>query len=114
MEDKFEELKIKYNNGEFLENDRKENEIEILRRENSNLKHTISKLEEDLKISDTKRKKDENRISELKYEIDKLSKKVNKLEESHKEITANSNNSSINVNININNNGKRISKRIIK
>ena len=43
MEDEFEELKIKYNNGEFLENDRKENEIEILRRENSYLKHTISK-----------------------------------------------------------------------
>ena len=57
MEDEFEEIKIKYNNDEFLENDRKENEIEILRRENSNLKHTISKLEEDLKISDTKRKK---------------------------------------------------------
>ena len=33
MEDKFEELKIKYNNGEFLENNRKENEIEIVRRE---------------------------------------------------------------------------------
>ena len=69
MEDKFEELKIKYNNGEFLENNRKENEIEILRREKFKFKTWISKLKEDLKISDTKRKKDEDIISELKYEI---------------------------------------------
>ena len=69
MEDKFEELKIKYNNGEFLENNRKENEIEILRREKFKFKTWISKFKEDLKISDTKRKKDEDIISELKYEI---------------------------------------------
>ena len=66
MEDKFEELKIKYNNGEFLENNRKENEIEIVRREKFKFKTWISKIKEDLKISDTKRKKDEDIISELK------------------------------------------------
>ena len=114
MEEEFEILKekLKYDNGQFLNNDRKENEIEILRRENSILKKEISKLEEEKKISDTKRKKDKDIISELKNQIEKLSQKVNKLEENQKEITANSNNSSIN--ININNNGKRTSKWIIK
>ncbi len=114
MEEEFEVLKekLKYDNGQFLNNDRKENEIEILRRENSNLKKAISKLEEEKKLSDTKRKKDKDIISELKNQIENLTQKVNKLEENQKEITANSNNSSIN--ININNNGKRTSKWIIK
>ena len=46
MEIEFEELKdkLKYDGGEFLQNDRKENEIEILRRENCNLKNEIEKI----------------------------------------------------------------------
>jgi hypothetical protein len=40
MEEEFEEMKtkLKYEDGRFLLNDRKDNEISILRRENSNLK----------------------------------------------------------------------------
>ena len=50
MEDEFEEMKIKYKyeNGKFLDNDRKDNEIIIIRQENSNLKNIISNLEEDI------------------------------------------------------------------
>ena len=51
MEDEFEEMKTKYKyeDGKFLDNDRKDNEIIIIRQENSNLKNLISSLEEDIK-----------------------------------------------------------------
>jgi hypothetical protein len=47
MEEEFEELKekVRYEGGKFLNNDRKDNEIKILRRENSNIKREIKKLE---------------------------------------------------------------------
>ena len=54
MEIEFEELKdkLKYDGGEFLQNDRKENEIEILRRENCNLKNEIEKIEKEKKLNE--------------------------------------------------------------
>ena len=69
MEIEFEELKekLKYDEGEFLNNDRKENEIEILRRENSNLKKVISTLEKE-------KKNNEILITNLNNEIEKLNK----------------------------------------
>ncbi len=47
LEDEYEELKekVKYDGGKFLDNDRKDNEIIILRRENSALKKEIVKFE---------------------------------------------------------------------
>ena len=68
MEDEFEEMKIKfkYDDGEFLKNERKENEILILRAENSNLKGIIEKYE---KI-----------IQEKEEKINKLQKKIKELE----------------------------------
>ena len=47
LEDEYEELKekVKYEGGKFLENDRKDNEIIILRRENSLIKKEIENLE---------------------------------------------------------------------
>lgn len=36
--------KLKYDNSRFLKNDRKDNEIIILRTENSNLKQAIKKI----------------------------------------------------------------------
>jgi hypothetical protein len=47
LEEEYEELKekVKYEGGKFLENDRKDNEIIILRNENSTLKKEIIKLE---------------------------------------------------------------------
>ena len=51
MEDEFEEMKtkLKYEDGRFLNNDRKDNEILIIRGENSILKNEINKLEEKVK-----------------------------------------------------------------
>ena len=67
MEEEFEEMKIKlkYDDGEFLKNEKKENEILILRAENSNLKISIKKSE--------KIKEDyEEKILELENKIKKL------------------------------------------
>ena len=46
IEEEYEELKekVRYEGGKFLNNDRKDNEIIILRRENSNLKKEIHKI----------------------------------------------------------------------
>ena len=54
MEDEFEEMKtkLKYEDGRFLNNDRKDNEILIIRGENSILKTEINKLEEKVKSLD--------------------------------------------------------------
>ena len=67
MEEEFEEMKIKlkYDDGEFLKNEKKENEILILRAENSNLKISIKKSE--------KIKEDyEEKILELENKLKKL------------------------------------------
>ena len=47
MEDEFEEMKVKlkYEDGRFLNNDRKDNEILIIRSENSKLKNYVDELE---------------------------------------------------------------------
>ena len=49
--EEFEQLKekVKYKQGKFLDDDKKENEIFILRQENSNLKNDINKLEQKIK-----------------------------------------------------------------
>ena len=48
IEEDYENLKekVRYEDGKFMENDRKDNEINILRRENSNLKKEISKIKQ--------------------------------------------------------------------
>ena len=69
MEEEYEEMKIKfkYDNGEFLKNEKKENEILILRAENSNLKKYIEKYE--------------IKLEEYEKEINKLKNQIKKLEE---------------------------------
>ena len=54
MEEEFEEMKekLKYENGKFLNNEKKENEILILRAENSNLKKAIDKNEKTIEEKD--------------------------------------------------------------
>ena len=93
IEEEYEELKekVKYEDGKFLDNDRKDNEIIILRRENSNLKKEIIRLEEENKdISKLKKKNkdlekqyqnDEEIIKGLKYKINQLNNKLEKMEE---------------------------------
>ncbi len=111
IENEYENLKqkVKYDGKNFLNNDRKENEIEILRRENSNLKKAISQFEEEKKITDSKREISQKTILSLKNQIEKLNNKLFKVEKELIEIKENAN-SSINININ---NGKSSSNWII-
>ena len=54
MEEEFDEMKekLKYENGKFLHNEKKENEILILRAENSNLKKIVDKYEKVIEEKD--------------------------------------------------------------
>ena len=74
MEDEFEEMKtkLKYEDGRFLNNDRKDNEIIIIRGENSNLKKMIKKLEQ--------------QITDLNKEISEKSKLISDLETEKKNL----------------------------
>ena len=100
IENEFEEMKIKlkYEDGRFLDNDRKENEIIILRQENVNLKAAIKENEEKIKTLESDISNKENEISSLKDSMEQL--KI-KLDEKQKELNLFSN---INININNNNN----------
>ena len=115
MENEFEELKekVKYEGGKFLNNERKDNEIIILRQENSILKKEIKKYKENNDLYESKIKSEQETITELIKQISSLSKKVTKIEKENINIKQpNNHNSSIN--ININNNGNSSSKWIIK
>ena len=120
MENEFEELKekVKYQGGEFLNNERKDNEIIILRQENGILKKEIEKHEMNNIKYESKIKSEQETIQELTKQISLLNKKVSKLElvTSQKEnnIIPQNNNNSSSINININNNGNSSSKWIIK
>ena len=113
MESEFEELKdkVKYEGGKFLNNERKDNEIIILRQENSILKKEIEKYKENNKLYESKIKSEGEIIQELKNQIANLNKKISTLEKENVN-QPKTNNSSIN--ININNNGNSSSKWIIK
>ena len=119
MENEFEELKekVKYQGGEFLNNERKDNEIIILRQENGILKKEIEKHEINNKKYESKIKSEQETIQDLTNQISLLNKKVSKLEllisQKENSIQPNTNNSS-SINININNNGNSSSKWIIK
>ena len=96
IEEEYEEMKIKfkYQEGKFLDNERKDNEIYILRSENTNLKKEIDQLS-------SKNKQYEKIISDNEMQIDKLTQLNNslkeKIEEKQKELNLFS---SINININ--------------
>lgn len=114
MEQEFEEMKekLKYEEGTFLDNDRKDHEIVILRAENSNLKKVIEQLEKDKKNFEAEKQNDKEMINDLKTQIEKLAKKVKRLEQNQKDLNTNSNSSS-SINININNNTNAPSKWVI-
>ena len=118
MENEFEELKekVKYEGGKFLNNERKDNEIIILRQENCILKKEIEKHEINNKKYETKIKSDQEAITDLKNQLTSLNQKVSKLEllNSQKESTNQPNTNNSSINININNNGNSSSKWIIK
>ena len=116
MENEFEEMKAKYKyeDGRFLKNDRKDNEIIIIRSENTNLKKIINKLEEQIKKNNEIQLSKDRLINNLKDEIKILEKNKKKFE-----IKNNINNSikeqvnllnGINININNSTNTKNITK----
>lgn len=110
MENKFEEMKakLKYEDGRFLVNDRKDNEIIIIRSENSNLKMKIKKLEEQIKRNNLIQISKDKIINELKDEIEILKKNnmemKNDLNKNTKEQLNLLNKINININSGANNN----------
>ena len=78
LEEEYEDLKekVKYEGGKFLENERKDNEIYILRAENSSLKKEIVNLENINKKKDRKIKEYTQTIKDLQNNIEKLNNKI--------------------------------------
>ena len=117
IEEEFEEMKskFKYEDGKFLENDRKDNEILIIRAENTNLKKSIKELE-----GENLRKKEEikrlvKEVEELKEEIEKNKSELTALKDKYendilKTSTIQNNNINITNNNKINFNNKNIIK----
>ena len=103
MEEDYQDLKEKvhFSEGKFLENDRKDNEISILKKENSSVKKEIIKLEKKYNELEERLSKDQDVIDELKLKNDKLNNLVSELKKEHFQNMRS--NSSINLNI-INNN----------
>ena len=114
MEDEFEEMKVKlkYEDGRFLNNDRKDNEILIIRSENSNLKNTIDELEKKIEKLENLNTQQNEKIKTLNKEIKDL--KI-KLEEKQTELNLSQNyfNNITNHNITKNNNNYPKSKCIL-
>ena len=81
MEDEFEEMKtkLKYEDGRFLNNDRKDNEIIIIRSENSKLKNTVDELEKENQKLQNLTIEQNKKINSLKEEIEKLNKHNNEM-----------------------------------
>ena len=101
--EEYQELKEKvhFSRGKFLENDRKDNEIMILKKENSSIKKEIVKYQKKYESLEEQIEKDQDIIDELKIKNNKLNNLVSELK---KQCFQNMrNNSSINLNI-INNN----------
>jgi len=104
IEDEFEEMKMKfkYENGKFLDNDRKDNEIIILRKENTILKNKINDFEINIKSLENKIIDKDKEIINLKEISENLKTKI---EEKEKEL-----NLLTNINLNYNNNNINNSK----
>jgi len=111
MEDEFEEMKtkLKYEDGRFLNNDRKDNEILIIRGENSILKNEINKLEEKVKSLEEEANKKDLKIEEINKELENLKNKFDeKQNEANTAPSININISNVHSNSNINNNNNEI------
>ena len=107
MEDEFEEMKtkLKYEEGRFLKNDRKDNEIIIIRGENSNLKQSIKQLEEKISELEKDKKEKSKMVIELQEGMEKIKLKLKDLQKQNEILNAHC------INININNvNGNNSNK----
>ena len=74
----YEELKekVKYFGGKFLDNERKENEILILRQENETIKKELAKFNKKNQLNETLKNNYITKINEMNEEIAKLNKKL--------------------------------------
>ena len=99
MEDEFEEMKtkLKYEEGRFLKNDRKDNEIIILRGENSNLKQSIKKFQEKVTALEKEILDKNKKNGQLQKELNNLKEKIKDIQKQYEILNANY------INININN-----------
>ncbi len=77
MQEDYEELKekVKYEGGRFLDNERKDNEIIIIRQENTILKKELAKSEKINKLNDILKKDYLSKINNLQNENIRLKKK---------------------------------------
>ena len=109
MEEDYEELKakVKFEGGKFLENDRKDNEIIILRNENSRIKKEIKKLESQKIVMESEYNE---KIKKLENEILILNKKISDMEKNNRE-NKNDFNSSANLKLNIKDNKENITNK---
>ena len=129
MQEDFEELKekVRYESGRFLTNERKDNEIIIIRQENAILKKELAKLEKINKLNEILKNDYSNKIKKLENEIEQLEKKLKECQElnNKNENNDNSNNNHCEnsnchklnkggINININNNENTLSKWFLK
>ena len=98
MEDEFEEMKtkLKYEDGRFLNNDRKDHEIIIIRNENSKLKNTVDELEKENNKLQNLITEQNKKINSLKEEIEKLNKRNNQM---NKFLLENEDNNNNNLNL---------------
>mgnify|MGYP007102005630 CR=1 FL=1 len=112
MEEDYEELKekVKYEEGKFLENDRKDNEIMILRNENSKIKKDVMKLESQKTIYEKEKKDYKELIKKLQNDNENLNKKIIELEKINKEKI----NSSLNLKLNTKENKEHIINKKLK
>ena len=99
MEDEFEEMKakLKYEDGRFLTNDRKDNEILIIRGENTNLKKTIKSLEDKITNFEKDKQQKNDIINKLHDEVKQFKSKIEELQKQNEILNSH------NINININN-----------
>ena len=112
MEEDYEELKakVKFEGGKFLENDRKDNEIIILRNENSRIKKEIKKLESQKIVIESEYNE---KIKKLENDIMLLNKKILDLEKSHRE-NNNDFSSSVNLKLNVKDSKDNIANKKLK
>ena len=116
IEEDYEDLKqkVKYDGSKFLENDRKENEIMILKNENSKMKKVITNLERQKLILENEKNELYDKLKKLENDNKIMDEKIIDLEKNIQEKKNNDNNININTNkkiqknfhniININNN----------
>ena len=121
LEEEYEDLKekVKYEGGKFLDNERKDNEMFILRAEYSSLKKEIVKLENINKNKDYKIKEHLKTIKDLQNNVENLNRKIfnlkkiinnnnninnNEINSKYKTLSKDRNNSMVDLGFNKNNN----------